>query len=99
MDERIIAAISLSNRDFPSLEMKLEEAVQWVELAAVSGAALAVLPEAINIYCGDGPSNPGRKSYAEIAVSDWPSQCGMLVDAARRMKIAVTIPSIRTEGN
>ncbi len=99
MDKRILAAISLNNHDFPSLQAKLSEAVKWVELAAGSGAALAVLPECLNKYRGDGPGNPRALSFAEMGIEDWQRDCAMLIDAARRCRIALTIPIIRRQGD
>jgi predicted amidohydrolase len=99
MDERTLATIALSNRDFPSFEEKLREAADWVELAARSGASLAVLPEALNLYRGDGPGSANRPTYDEVALDDWQTDCATLTDAAQRAKIAVTIPIIRREGD
>lgn len=99
MDERTLAAIALSNRDFPSFEAKLREAADWVGLAAQAGATLAVLPEAINLYCGDGPGNPNRPTYDQAAVHDWQDACSVLIEAARRWRIAVTIPVLRWESS
>ena len=58
MLERTISAVALSNADFPSFEAKVAEAVHWVQYAANEGSQLAVLPEAMSIYKGDGPGNP-----------------------------------------
>ncbi|HWL53359.1 MAG TPA: hypothetical protein VNQ90_13060 [Chthoniobacteraceae bacterium] len=57
MNCKTIAAISLHNRDYPNLDAKLEEAARWVRFAAAQGADLAVLPEALNHYRGDGFGN------------------------------------------
>jgi predicted amidohydrolase len=99
MDERTLAAIALSNRDFPSFEAKLREAAEWVELAARAGAALAVLPEALNLYKGDGAGNPNRPTYDEVALDHWETDCALLIETARRVKISVTIPVFRRLGD
>jgi predicted amidohydrolase len=99
MNEKTLAAISLDNRDFPSLRAKLEEAARWIELAAAQGAELAVLPEMLNAYRGDGPDNPHRMTPAEIALDDWQAACSPLLDAARRAATAVTVPLIIRRGN
>lgn len=97
MDERTIAAIALSNRDYPDLRAKLDEAVAWIELAAAQGCQLAVLPEAVNKYRGDGAGNPHRLTYGEMALDDWRRQTAPLIDAAARCEIAVVIPVITRE--
>lgn len=99
MLEKTIATIALDNRDFPSFAAKLEEAVQWIELAAAQGAELAVLPEVINRYCGDGPGNPRKLPAEEEILDDWQRQTEPLFDAARRCGLAVTIPITHTLGD
>ena len=71
MDQRTIATIALSNRDFACLEEKLVEAASWIALAEAQGADLAVLPEALNLYCGDGPGNTKQLAYEDVALEDW----------------------------
>lgn len=98
MNQKTISVIALSNRDFPSFNAKLAEAVQWIELAAAQGSDIAVLPEMINLYRGDGPGNPKALSFEEAALDDWQNQTALLFDAATRLKIAVTIPILIREG-
>ena len=99
MDIRRIATISLSTQDFPSFESKLEDAVKWVEHAAGMGADLAVLPESLNLYCGDGPDNPIQLNIPDIALEDWQKDCDILVQTAKKNNIALTIPVFnRNEG-
>ena len=97
MDQRTIATIALSNRDFASLEKKLKEAVSWIALAAAQGADLAVLPEAINLYCGDGPGNTKQLAYEDVAMDDWQTAALPLIEAARKYRIAVTVPILTRE--
>jgi predicted amidohydrolase len=92
MDVRRLAVISLSNRDFPTFEAKLHEAVKWLEHAAGNGAQLAVLPETINVYRGDGLGNPVALKIPDIALDDWQTSCAMLIECASRCKMALTIP-------
>lgn len=84
-----IAAIALSNRDYPDLAAKLAEAVGWLEHAARMGADLAVLPEGLNYHRGDGT---GTVRAADIAFDDWRAATAPLADAARRLNLAVTVP-------
>ncbi len=97
MNEKTISVISLSNRDFPGFEAKLAEAAQWIEFAAGQGADLAVLPEAINFYKGDGPGNPHAMTFAEAALDDWEAQTNVLRQTAKRFGLAVTIPVVTRE--
>jgi hypothetical protein len=93
MNEKTIAAIALSNRDYPSLAAKLDEAVKWVEIAAVQGADLAVLPEDLNIYRGDG----GDVSLPDMALDNWQRDTARLLETAVRCRIAVTVPVLVRE--
>ena len=97
MDQRTIATIALSNRDFACLEEKLVEAASWIALAEAQGADLAVLPEALNLYCGDGPGNTKQLAYEDVALEDWQAATSPLIEAARRHRIAVTVPVITRE--
>jgi predicted amidohydrolase len=92
MNVKRLSAIALSNRDFDSFEAKLQEACRWVSLAAKGGAQLAVLPESLNLYCGDGPGNPRALSLAEAALTDWQKACRSLLACASEKRIAVTVP-------
>ncbi len=94
MDLRKISVVALSNGDFPSLAAKLEEAVSWLELAAAQGAELAVLPEYLNRYCGDGYGNPMARPFEELLMEDWQKDCQPLIQAAQRLGLWVTIPVI-----
>lgn len=92
MNERTLAAVSLSNRDFPSFQAKIEDAARWVRLAAKQGADLVVLPECLTTYKGDGVGNPNRMTFAESALDDWQTSCATLIDTAKQAQVAVTVP-------
>lgn len=94
-----ISVIALSNRDFPSLEEKLAEAVTWLELAAGQGAELAVLPECLNRYCGDGAGNPLLQTSDQYAFDDWTREMSPLIAAADRLKLWVVIPVVHRQNN
>ncbi len=98
MNNKTIATIALSSRDFASFEEKLAEAVQWIELASRQGADMAVLPEMINLWRGDGPGNPNAMTYGQAAFDNWQQRTAPLIDAARRLKIGVTVPIVVREG-
>ena len=98
MKTRTLATIALSNRDFPTFEAKLNEAARWIEVAAAQGAELAVLPEVLGIYAGDGPDNPNALAFEETVTPDWQRTTAVLIDCARRCRIAVTIPLFAEEG-
>jgi predicted amidohydrolase len=97
MNEKTIAAVALSNRDFPTLAGKLDEAARWVEHAGRNGAELVVLPEALNLYRADGPENPDALSIAETALDHWQQQTAVLWDAAARGGTAVVISAFVRE--
>jgi predicted amidohydrolase len=97
MNLKTISVIALSNRDFATFADKLAEAVQWLEIAAGQGADLAVLPEYLNCYCGDGADNPRALRIEDAALDDWEKQTAVLFAAAVRCRIAVTIPVIIRE--
>ena len=99
MNEKTIAAVALSNRDYPDFGAKLKEAVQWVEFAAAQGAQLVVLPELLNFYYGDGVGSQKRPTYQEAAFDDWQTPTRPLFDVARRCGVAVTIPVLTREGD
>ena len=99
MNIRRISTIALSYRDYDSFEAKLVEANRWVSLAAAMGSDLAVLPETLNIYCGDGFDNPRAMTMDEAALDDWRKDCAPLIDCAVANKIAVTVPVLHREGD
>lgn len=94
MNCKTISVVALSNRDFPSFSDKLREAAQWIEIAADHGAQLVVLPEALNLYRGDGPGNPNAMTYAQAALpaEGWQAACAPLLDAAARRNLALAVP-------
>jgi predicted amidohydrolase len=96
MHEKIIASVALNNSDYVSLEAKLMEAVRWVDFAAKQGAELVVLPEALNLFRGDGRAD---LSFREMALRDWRKQTDPLFECARRNRIALTVPTINDEGS
>jgi predicted amidohydrolase len=97
MNEKTIAAIALSNRDFDSFAAKVAEAAVWVDHAANNGAHLALLPEVINKYRGDGPGNARALTFAEMALDDWQRDTAPLFEVARRRNVAVCIPVLVRE--
>jgi predicted amidohydrolase len=99
VNEKTISVIALSNRDFPSFAAKLAEAVQWLEIAASHGADLAVLPETLNLYRGDGVGNPLALTYQEAALDDWETATAVLREAAVKLRLAVTVPVVTREGD
>lgn len=88
MNKRKIATIALKVGDFDSFAQKMDEAQLRLEQAANLGADLAVLPETINIYCGDGPNNPRAMTIKEIAFDSLEPVAGLLAKA-RELHIAV----------
>lgn len=97
MDYRTLSVIALSNRDFPSFAAKISEAVQWLDYAIAQGADLAVYPETMNLYCGDGPGNPHALSFEEAALDDWETATAPLREAAQKHGVAIIVPLLIRE--
>lgn len=97
MNERRISVIALSSRNYPSFASKLQEAVRWLEIAAGHGSNLAVLPETLNLYCGDGAVNTHAPGLEDLALDDWETPTAPLREAACRLGLAVTIPVLVRE--
>jgi predicted amidohydrolase len=95
MNIKTITAIALSNRDYSSLDAKLAEAVRWTTFAARQGAELVVLPEALNLFFGDGDEQ--AVSLQDAALDDWRASTRTLIDCARANRVALTIPVIVRE--
>lgn len=99
MNEKHIAAIALSNDAFPSFRAKLDDALRWLEIAAGMGCDLAVLPETLNHYQGDGVAAAAKLSVRDVAMpeDDWQAQCKPIIDAASALNIAITVPLLITQ--
>lgn len=97
MDYRTLSVIALSNRDFPSFAAKISEAIKWLEYAKAQGTDLAVYPETINIYRGDGPDNPQAMSLQEAALEDWQGATASLREAAQKLSVALVLPVLIRE--
>lgn len=98
MNNKTIAAVALSSRDFSSFAARLKEARHWVECAADSGADLIVLPEALNLWRGDGETGQKALTFAEVALDNWQKDCSILIEVAARKRVAVTVPVVTREG-
>ena len=92
MNEKTIATIAL--RDGASnLQETLQEAARWLELAAVQGADLVVLPETINLLHRRDASAP----LDEFALEDWRQETAFLCEIAARSKISLVLPLLVRE--
>lgn len=99
MNRKTLAVVALDNRVFSSLEEKLKEAVGWMEIAARQGAELIVLPEGLNFHRGDGEQAAREETPEKVAFADWRSETRILIEAAERWNLWVTIPVLhRSEG-
>jgi predicted amidohydrolase len=96
MNEKTLAAVALSNRNYGSFEEKLAEAVRWVDFSASQGADLVVLPEALNFYRGDGDTGSAEALLAETraTMKNWQERTQVLFQAAIRNQMALTIPLV-----
>ena len=70
MDLRRICTAAMEVGDFTDFAAKEVYAIRLLELAAMQGAELVVLPETINLYCGDGPNNPRALPIGQAAFDD-----------------------------
>ena len=96
MNIKKLAAIALSYHDYPDFNSKLQEAAKWLEHAAYIGSDIAVFPETMNLYCGDGDGNPRALTMDEAAL-DSLAPVEMLIDCAVKNSIAVVIPLVVRE--
>ena len=97
MNLRTLSVIALSDRDYPSLEEKLQEAVRWIGLAAGEGAELIVLPELLNRFCGNGEGHALLSSLEKSAFGDWEVEAAPLIAAARHHKVWLTVPVVHRD--
>ncbi len=97
MKVRRICCIGLSMRVYPAFADKVAEAVRLLEHAAKRGAELVIFPETINLFRGDGPDSVEALSIGEAALSDW-SPVEPLLQAARRLRVALVLPLFWNEG-
>ena len=88
MDIRRICAIALEVGEYSDFTAKEKQAICLLEAAARQGARLAVLPETINLYCGDGPNNPRALSPSDAAFDDLTPVKNLLA-RARELNIAL----------
>jgi predicted amidohydrolase len=95
MNLRRLSVIALSNRDYPSLKEKIAEAVSWLELASRQGSELAVLPECLNRFRGDG--GPLLQTPDQYAFDDWRKEVAPLLEAAVRLKLWVIVPVVHRQ--
>jgi predicted amidohydrolase len=96
MKRKVISVVALNNRDYPSFEAKLSETAQWIEFAARQGSELVVLPEALNMYQGDGTPRP---TSAALREDTWQERTTLLFETAVKAQVAVTIPIVMREGD
>lgn len=83
-----ISAVGLRVGDFDTFADKEMEAIKLLEHCAATGSDLALFPETINIYCGDGPDNPRTMTIAEVAFNDL-KPVARLLARAKELKIGV----------
>ena len=88
MNEKTIATIALKDQGFADLDETLREAARWLELAAVQGVHLAVLPETINLLHRKDASVP----FGDFALEDWRQATAVLCETAARLKISLVLP-------
>jgi hypothetical protein len=94
MNEKTIATITLRNGGFSDLQAILREAAHWVEVASAQGAALAVLPETINLLHRTTDAAP----LEEFALEDWRTKTALLFETAAKHRISLVLPLLVRDG-
>ena len=74
MNKKTIATVALRDGEFATLQQTLQEAARWVEVAALQGASLTVLPETINLLHRRDPSLP----LDDCALENWQQETAPL---------------------
>lgn len=97
MNLKTISVIAMDNRDFPDLSQKLKEAIEWVRVASEQKSQLAIFPEYLNQFCGDGPGNPRAMPLPDIASSDWQKDMTPLIEAAMKYRMDLVIPVLHQD--
>lgn len=93
MNEKTIATIALMDGISSSFDETLREAARWLELAAIEGAQLAVLPETINLLHRRNAAAP----LAEFALENWQQATAFLCETAARCEISMVLPLLVRE--
>lgn len=83
-----ISAVGLRVGDFDTFADKETEAIKLLEHCAAIGSDLALFPETINIYCGDGPDNPRSMTIEQVAFDDL-KPVARLLARAKELKIGL----------
>jgi len=88
---KTLAAVALSNRDYTSLDAKIDQAIHWTRFAAGQGAELVVLPETLAQYYGDGVDAVKPQPFEDKVVTDWRGTFDRLLDAAVTAGVATVL--------
>lgn len=88
MNIKQFSAVGLKVGDFDTFADKETEAIKLLEHCAAIGSDFALFPEAVNIYCGDGPGNPRAMTINAIAF-DSLKPVARLLAAAKKLKIGL----------
>lgn len=98
MNVKQISAVGLRVGDFDTFADKEMEAIKLLEHCAATGSDLALFPETINIYCGDGPENPRTMTIEQVAFDDL-KPVARLIARAKELKIALGFGLFLRENN
>ena len=98
MNIKQISAVGLRVGEFDIFADKELEAIKLLEHCAAIGSDLALFPETINIYCGDGPGNPRAMTIDEVAFDSLKPVSGLLA-TAKELKIGLGFGLFFRENN
>lgn len=88
MNEKTIATLALREGEYDSFDETLVDASRLVEIAALQGADLLVLPETINLLHRRAHNAP----LESLALHDWQQPTARLRDTAARAHVALVLP-------
>ncbi len=91
-----IAAGSIQDTTFSSLDEKLSHALQLIDFAGAAKADLLVLPELLNAYKPFGV--PGGITLQELIDQPWQRTMAHVIDRAVKHKLALALPVIYFDG-
>lgn len=99
MDNRIISTIALPMMDEISLEVKLDYALELLELAVIEGAQFVCFPESINRYRGNTPATAQEIELKDYALAETSTAIQPFYDAAKKHGISIVLPLLIREGD
>ncbi|MBW2154901.1 MAG: carbon-nitrogen hydrolase family protein [Deltaproteobacteria bacterium] len=92
MDLRTISTIALPMTDEPSLETKLDHAMELVKFALQQGAGLVCLPELANRFRGNTPATADQIKSEDYALDENAAEVRPFYDIAKKHGVSIVLP-------